>query len=124
MLNIHNFRVKDVPVRPVYNVGEKSGIRIWRVIPSISLLLLRGFLLRLFQKYVVRDAHPMVLFYLFGVLSLVPGFIFGAYLFFYRLFVGAVSPTSALFAMFLVMFGLNFLMFALWFDMSENRHLR
>ncbi len=124
MLNIHNFRVKDVPVRPVYNVGEKSGIRIWRVIPSISLLLLRGFLLRLFQKYVVRDAHPMVLFYLFGVLSLIPGLIFGAYLFVYRLFVGAVSPTSALFAMFLVMFGLNFLMFALWFDMSENRHLR
>lgn len=124
MLNIYNFRVRDVPVKPVYNIGEISGIRIWRVIPSISLLLLRGFLVRMFQKYVVRDAHPLVLFYLFGFLSFFPGLCFGLYLFAYRLLVGPVAGTSALFAMFLIMFGLNFLMFALWFDMDANRHLR
>ena len=44
MLNIYNFTVADVPVKPVYNIGEKSGIRLWRVMPSISLLLLRGFI--------------------------------------------------------------------------------
>jgi glycosyltransferase involved in cell wall biosynthesis len=125
LLNIENCRVRDVPVKPVYNIGEKSGIRIWWVIPMISLLLFRGFWRRLFEKYVVRDAHPMVLFYTFGILSFLPGVILGVYLVIYRLLLGrTVAATSALFAMFLVMFGLNFIMFALWFDKADNEHLR
>lgn len=124
MLNVHNCRVRDVPVRPVYNIGERSGIRIWRVIPTISVLLLRSFVSRLFHKYIVRDSHPLVLFYLFGTLTFVPGLLLGLYLVAYRLFVGSVVSTSAMFAMFLTMFGLNFLMFAMWFDMDYNRHLK
>jgi glycosyltransferase involved in cell wall biosynthesis len=124
MLNVNNFTVADVPVKPVYNIGEKSGIRISRVIPTISLLLLRGFLYRLFYKYIVRDAHPLVLFYLVGALTFIPGVLLGIYLVVYRLIVGNVVATSALFAMFLVLFGLNFLMFALWFDMNANSHLK
>jgi glycosyltransferase involved in cell wall biosynthesis len=124
MLNIYNFTVADVPVKPVYGIGEKSGIRIGRVIPTISLLLLRGFIHRLFYKYVVRDAHPLVLFYLFGAMTFFPGLILGLYLIYYRLFRGSVVATSALFAMFLVMFGVNFLLFALWFDMDANKHLK
>ncbi len=124
MLNIHNFAVRDVPVKPVYGIGERSGIRIWRVIPTISLLLLRGFIQRLFQKFIVRDSHPLVLFYFFGTLTFIPGLLLGLYLFFYRLLTGPVAATSALFAMFLIMFGLNFLMFAMWFDMDYNRDLR
>jgi glycosyltransferase involved in cell wall biosynthesis len=124
MLNIQSYRVVDVPVEPIYNIGEVSGIRIWRVIIPISMLLLRGFIQRLFQKFVVRDAHPLVFFYLFGTLSFIPGLLLGAYLFIYRLFVGPVAATSGLFAMFLVLFGLNFLMFAMWFDMDYNRRQR
>lgn len=124
MLNVYNFTVADVPVKPVYGIGEKSGIKITRVIPTISRLLLRGFIYRLFFKYVVRDAHPLVLFYFFGAVTFFPGLLFGLMLVIYRLFVRNVAPTSALFAMFLVMFGLNFLMFALWFDMDANRHLK
>ncbi len=124
MLNVHNFRVADVPVKPVYGIGEKSGIKIWRVIPTISRLLLRGFIWRLFHKYIVRDSHPLVLFYLFGFLTFIPGLLLGFWLVFFRLFIGNVAPTSALFAMFLTMFGLNFLMFALWFDMDSNRDLK
>jgi glycosyltransferase involved in cell wall biosynthesis len=124
MLNIYNFTVADVPVKPVYGIGEKSGIRIGRVIPTISLLLLRGFIQRLFYKYVVRDAHPLVLFYLFGAFTFIPGLILGLALVYHRLFVGIVSPTTALFAMFLVMFGVNFMLFALWFDMDANKHLK
>jgi hypothetical protein len=123
MLNIHNFAVRDVPVKPVYNIGEKSSIRIWRVIPMISPLL-RGFIQRLFQKFIVRDSPPLVLFYFFGGLTFFPGLLFGLYLFFYRLLAGPVAPTTVPFPMFLIMFGLNFLMFAMWFDMDYNRHLR
>ena len=62
-LNQHDFRVRDVHVRPVYNVGEKSGIRILQVIPRISWILFKGFWQRLFYKYVIRDFHPLIFFY-------------------------------------------------------------
>ena len=38
-LNIYNFKIADVPVEAVYHVGEKSGIRIKKVIFTISWLL-------------------------------------------------------------------------------------
>ena len=47
MLNVYHFRVMDVPVRPVYNIGEVSGIRLHKVIPTLSWLLLKSFLWRL-----------------------------------------------------------------------------
>lgn len=123
-LNIGNFRVRDVSVRPVYNVGERSGIRLWKVIPTISWLLLRSFCWRLLAKYVLRDFHPLVFFYALG-LSLFPaGAIFGAYLIAYRVLVGTVAPTSALFAAFLLISGLQALFFAMWFDMDYNKHLK
>jgi glycosyltransferase involved in cell wall biosynthesis len=39
-LNVDNFRVRDVSVRPIYNIGEVSGIRLQKVVPTISWLLL------------------------------------------------------------------------------------
>jgi len=33
-LNNYDFRVRDVPIRPVYGVGEVSGIRLHRVVPT------------------------------------------------------------------------------------------
>jgi len=123
-LNELNMRVRDVPVRPVYNIGERSGIKVRKVIFTIPWLLFKGFFRRLFFKYVIQDFHPLVFFYLLG-LTLTPiGFFFGVYLFFYRIFVGPVSSTSALFAAFLFISGLQSLFFAMWFDMDYNRHLR
>ena len=123
-LNIYNFRVRDISVRPLYGVGERSGIRYWQVIPRISLLLVRGFFERLFYKYVILDFHPLVFFYLLALLTFPLGLLFGFYLFLYRLFVGPVAATSALFAAFLLVSGLQSLFFAMWFDMEYNRHLR
>jgi len=42
-LNIESMVVTDVPIRPIYNIGEVSGIRLAKVIPDISCLLLRRF---------------------------------------------------------------------------------
>ena len=55
-LNVWGFRIKDVPTRPIYNIGERSGIKVWRVIPTISFLLFKRFLGRLVVKYVVLEA--------------------------------------------------------------------
>ena len=123
-LNIADCSVRDVPVRPVYNIGEVSEIRISRVVVTISRLLVCCFFSRLLEKYVIRDFHPLVFFYTLGLIAFPTGALAGFYLFFYRIFSGPVSTTSALFAAFLVMSGLQFLLFAMWFDMENNKHLK
>ena len=66
-LNVQNARVRDVPSRPIYDVGEQSGIKLRSVVPRISWLLFKAFWWRMGQKYVIRDFHPLVFFYAFGV---------------------------------------------------------
>jgi len=123
-LNVGNFRVRDVSVRPVYNIGEDSGIRLRTVIPAITWLLVCGFCWRLKEKYILRDFHPLVFFYGMGLTLWPVGTIFGLYLVWYRLFVGKVATTSALLAAFLIISGLQALFFAMWFDMDHNKHLK
>ena len=66
-LNVWNARVRDFPSRPIYGVGERSGIRLRQVVPRISWLLVKGFFWRLREKYVIRDFHPLVFFYALGL---------------------------------------------------------
>jgi glycosyltransferase involved in cell wall biosynthesis len=116
MLNIYNARVIDVPIRPVYNIGEVSGIRLHKVIPTLSWLLLKSFLW--------RDFHPLIFFYTMGAGLSFAGLAFGLYLMYLRLSEGPVAGTSALFAVFLTVTGLQSLFFAMWMDMEYNRWLR
>ena len=123
-LNVYQFRVRDVPVNPIYGIGERSGIKIYKVVFTLSLLLLKLFLWRLKEKYVIRDFHPLVLFYLLGFVLTPIGVVFGCYLLIFRLFVGPVAATSALFAAFFAISGLQSLFFAMWFDMEYNKGLK
>jgi glycosyltransferase involved in cell wall biosynthesis len=123
-LNVYDFRVRDVPVNPVYGIGERSGLKISKVIFTLSFLLLKLFLWRLKEKYIIRDFHPLVLFYSLGFILTPIGFLFGCYLLIYRLFVGTVAATSALFAAFFAISGLQSLFFAMWFDMEYNKELK
>jgi glycosyltransferase involved in cell wall biosynthesis len=123
-LNIESMVVIDVPIRPIYNVGEVSGIKLANVIPDISFLLLKRFFERLTQKYVIRDFHPLIFFYILGLIALPLGSGMGFYYFFYRILIGHVTPVTALFAAFLSLAGLLFLLFAMLFDMEYNKHLK
>jgi len=123
-LNVYSFRVRDVPVNPIYGIGERSGIRIYKVVFTLSLLLLRLFLWRLKEKYIIRDFHPLVLFYFLGFVLTPIGVVFGCYLVVLRVFFGSVTATSALFAAFFSISGLQSLFFAMWFDMEYNKNLR
>jgi len=123
-LNIENVRVRDVLVKPIYNIGEESGIRVCKHGPLIALLLLRGFFRRLAYKYIIKDFHPLVFFYFLGLFLTPTGTIFGLYLFVLRLTGGRVAATSALFAAFLFISGLQSLFFAMWFDMEYNKTLK
>ena len=123
-LNVYRFRVRDVPVNPVYGIGERSGIKIYKVTFTLSFLLLKLFLWRLREKYIIRDFHPLVLFYLLGFVLTPIGLAFGCYLLIYRLLTGPVAATSALFAAFFAISGLQSLFFAMWFDMEYNKDLK
>ena len=123
-LNVAGYKVRDVSIKPVYNVGEVSGIKLRKVIPRISLLLVRGFFRRMFWKYVILDFHPLVFFYLLGGLLLPMGILLGSYLVFYRIFIGDVAMTSALLSAFLSITGLQMILFGMWFDMEYNKNLR
>ncbi len=123
-LNIGHYSIKDIPINPVYNIGEKSGIKLWKVIPTMSWLLFKKFFWRLKEKYIIRDFHPLIFFYLLGLIIFPIGLVFGIYLVYYRLMCGPVAATSALFASFLFISGLQSLFFAMWFDMEYNKNLK
>jgi glycosyltransferase involved in cell wall biosynthesis len=122
-LNVWNARVRDYPSRPIYGVGERSGIRLRKVVPRISWLLVKGFFWRMLQKYVIRDFHPLVFFYMLGFLMTTIGFLLGLIEFVLRLRGNQITtPTIVLVALLLIS-GSQFVLFAMWFDMESNKDL-
>ena len=122
-LNIFGFRVCDVEIKPIYGIGEKSGIKPIRIIPKLTWQMSKLFLYRMIQKYIIRDFHPLVFFYLTGFIMFLCGLILGLYLFCYRILVGAVEATSTIMAVFLFITGMQSLFFAMWFDMDYNKNI-
>jgi len=123
-LNVWNARVRDFPSRPVYGVGERSGIRYRKVVPRISWLLVKGFFWRLREKYVIRDFHPLVFFYALGFLSTLAGLVLGAIEIGYRAAGYEVSVGTVVLIALLLISGSQFTLFAMWFDMESNKDLR
>jgi glycosyltransferase involved in cell wall biosynthesis len=123
-LNVWNRRVRDYPSRPIYGVGERSGIRLHRVVPTISWLLVKGFFWRLKEKYVIRDFHPLVLFYTLGFLLFGVGVVLGILYTALRIAGNEIPAATAVLIALLVISGLQFTLFAMWFDMESNKDLR
>ena len=123
-LNVQNARVRDVPSRPIYDVGERSGIKLRSVVPRISWLLFKGFWWRMGQKYVIRDFHPLVFFYVFGLAMLGVGFVLGLVELVLRIAGNAITPATIVLVAVLVIAGLQMTLFAMWFDMEANKDLR
>ncbi len=123
-LNVISARVRDIPSRPIYGVGERSGIRVRSVAPRIAWLLFKGFWWRMKEKYVIRDFHPLVFFYVLGTLMTLVGLIVGVDVTIRR-FAGHVitTPTIVLVALLLIS-GTQFTLFAMWFDQESNKDLR
>jgi len=122
-LNVWNARVRDYPSRPIYGVGERSGIRLWKVVPTISWLLLKAFFWRLREKYVIRDFHPLVFFYFLGLLMSVIGLGLGIAEIVLRALGNQITAATIVLVALLVIFGSQFTLFAMWFDMEYNRDL-
>jgi glycosyltransferase involved in cell wall biosynthesis len=123
-LNVISARVRDVPSRPVYGVGETSGIRLGKVIPAISWLLTKAFFWRMREKYVIRDFHPLVFFYFFGILFSLLGLVLGVTVTILRISGNELSVGTVVLVALLLIAGLLFTLFAMLFDMESNRELR
>jgi hypothetical protein len=123
-LNVANARVRDVPSRPIYGVGEQSGIRLRAVVPRISWLLLKAFWWRLAHKYVIRDFHPLVFFYVFGLVMGGAGLLLGLLEVLLRIAGNQITPATIVLVAVLLIAGLQLTLFAMWFDMEANKDLR
>jgi glycosyltransferase involved in cell wall biosynthesis len=123
-LNVWNARVRDFPSRPIYGVGERSDLRYRHVVPRIAWLLLKGFFWRLWEKYVKRDFHPLVFFYVMGFIATVAGVLLGLVVVGYRIAGYSIPIATVVLVALLVISGLQFTLFAMWFDMESNKDLK
>ena len=122
-LNIAFCTLKEVKIKPVYNIGEMSKMNVAKVIPRISLLLFKSFFKRLWVKYLFRDFHPLFLLYHFA-------FFLGIFTIPYALKIinitisgGSVSPATMLAFFFLFTSSFQSLLFAMWMDIQDNERL-
>jgi glycosyltransferase involved in cell wall biosynthesis len=121
-LNTWGFRMVNV-AHPARYGQERSGIKYGRYIFRVCTLLLRDFLWRMKTKYIILSFHPLVLFYLFGVILEIIGFVLGVYALYFKfvqdypIFVPAASAV--------IVFGLGaqFVLFAMLFDMEQDRNI-
>jgi glycosyltransferase involved in cell wall biosynthesis len=124
-LNVVQATVGEVVIRPVYGVGEQSKMKIWKVIPTISWLLFRLFLYRLWQKYFIRSFHPLFLLYSTGLVCLVFSAIFGGYLL-HSLYIEKIRPPVGYYFLegLTASYSMLTLLFAMWMDVEDNRRLQ
>ena len=123
-LNVYNFRVSDIPVEPVYNIGEESGLKVHRIVFPLSWLLVKLFFWRMKEKYVIRDFHPLIFFYLLGGMFGIFTAVLLIWVFYYKFSMGFFPPTSSLAMFFSFMSASQFTLFAMWFDMETNKDLK
>ncbi len=123
-LNIAKCTLLEVPIKPVYNVGEKSKMKILKVIPRLSWLLVCGFFHRLWSKYLVDSFHPLFLLYFFGmIMGLLDVPVFG------KLFIdvlikgGRVSVGWYITFLLLTLSSFLSISFGMWMDMQDNAKL-
>lgn len=123
-LNVYNFRVADVPIRPVYNVGEQSKMRLAKVIPTMSWMILRRFYWRLWRKYVIYDFHPLVLFYAASMFLGAVGAGLFVRMIYLRIINGMFPQMSTMAWIFCCISSMQLGLFAMWFDMEMNKDLK
>ncbi len=124
-LNIAFCTLREVEIKPIYDVGEQSKMKIFKVIPRVSWLLFKSFFKRLYIKYLFRDFHPLFILYHAAFLMLLASLPF-AYKMVYLTInpVRDVSDATILAFMFLAISGFNAFLFAMWMDMQDNERLQ
>jgi glycosyltransferase involved in cell wall biosynthesis len=122
-LNIANCTLREITIKPVYNIGEKSKMKVFKVIPKISWLLIRSFFKRIWMKYFIKSFHPLFILYHLGFILLLISIPYGVKLiskFFHNI---DANPLTALAFAFFIIIGFQSILFAMWMDIQDNERL-
>ena len=122
-LNIAFCTLKEVKIKPVYNIGESSKMSVTSVIPRITWLLFKSFFKRLWIKYLFRDFHPLFLLYHFSFILGLCSIPYALKIISIILAGGSVSPATMLAFFFLFTSSFQSLLFAMWMDIQDNERL-
>jgi glycosyltransferase involved in cell wall biosynthesis len=125
-LNIAMCTLKEVEIKPVYDVGEKSKMKVGKVIPTVSWLLFRSFFKRLWVKYFFRDFHPLFILYNLAFILFFISIPFAIRIINYLLVdanTGDKPILNSIMFMFLFVSSIQFLLFAMWMDIQDNERL-
>ena len=118
-LNVYGYRVMDI-VMPAKYGNEHSKIKYSKYIIKVSLMLLKDFFWRLKMKYVVLSFHPLVLFYMLGIVLTPIGFLGGLFTLYYKYAIGGAFFIRGTLSLLVFIIGVQFLLFAMLFDMQVN----
>ena len=119
-LNIQGARVKDVPMPARYG-DEPSSLRVRRIVPLFSWLLLNRTVYRFYMKYLLLDFSPIALFVLTGLPLFLWGVGFGAYAWWWHSSQGLATPTGTVMASVLpLLLGFQLLLQALVLDIQQS----
>lgn len=122
-LNIAFCTLREIEIKPVYNVGEHSKMKIWKVIPTVSLLLFKSFFRRLYGKYLLRDFHPLFLLYHFAFLLLLISIPYLIKILSVIICSAEIGTLPVLAYSLLTIVGLQSMFFAMWMDILDNERL-
>ncbi|MEI6123276.1 MAG: glycosyltransferase family 2 protein [Bacteroidota bacterium] len=122
-LNIAFCTIKEIEIKPVYAIGEKSKMKVLKVLFPMIWLLTESFIKRLWNKYLFRDFHPLFLFYNISFLLGIIAIPYGIKILKIVLNHADVNPVTLLVFVFLIISSLQALLFAMWMDIQDNERL-
>lgn len=124
-LNMAYCTIREVPIRPVYRIGEQSKMKVKKVIPRISWLLFKSFFKRLWIKYFFKDFHPLFILYNMSFILFLVSIPFAVRILKYLFsdVTGDKPVLNSLMFMFLIVSATQSLLFAMWMDIQDNERL-
>ena len=121
-VNAYNLRLKDIPRRAIYLPGERqSQIKAFKYFYKVTPMLAKNFMWRIYHKHVLRDFHPLVFFYICGITIFPSSCIYSLWLIYKQITGLGVSGSQAILAALLMLMSLQFIMFAMIFDLNSHR---
>jgi glycosyltransferase involved in cell wall biosynthesis len=119
-LNILRARIAEIYFPSCYG-NEVSSMKLSRIIGLFPLKLLRGFLYRVYEKYIFRSLSPFFLLLVNGLIALTFGTIWGAYAWWSHAAEGIQTPTgTVMIALLPIIVGIMFILQALVIDIQES----
>lgn len=124
-LNMAYCSIREVSIKPVYRIGEKSKMKVGKVIPKISFLLFRLFFKRIWVKYLIKDFHPLFILYNLGIILFLACIPFAYRIIDYMTtdIPGERPILNSLMFVFLFVSSFQSLLFAMWMDIQDNERL-